>query len=294
MSISDNHRGGVVRANLPPGAKFALVPRAVLEDQRLGLAARAVASWLGSHSEGWQIAIPPMRRRLGLSEFRWLSIARELEVAGYLTRARTRPEGARGQWVWDIVFDHERGLAQAARDANAKFLMDGELTDGELTHGKPRDKEEDKGLKTKTEKEKRERTRERVGVGDARPNQGTAPPAGAGGKTTAAPELSTQGIWFRPGDPRDESALARIRGFEPGAVAAAVAEILATEPTAWPGQVLAALLKVRTGGRGSRPEHAPAPPPVELTPGQLEAQAAARATAAEKLSKLQKKMVAGK
>ena len=298
MSIRDNHRGGVVRARMAPGTKFAVVPRELLEDQRLGLAARAVASWLGSHSEDWQIAIPPMRRVLGLSEFRWLSVAKELEAAGYLTRERTRPKDAHGQWVWDIVFDHERGLAQAARDA--KFLMDGGLMDGglmdgELAHGKPGDKEEEKGLKKKSGKEKRE-AREH----EADQPQGTARRAGGGGKGQArqAPGQAAEGIWYCPGDPRDEAALGRIRGFEPSAVEAAVAEALAVAPQAWPAAVLAILLRMRKASAAAaaraRPEHAQVPPPIEPTPAQQVAAAAARAAASEKLSKLQKKMVIGK
>lgn len=142
---------------------------------------------------------------------------------------------------------------------------------------------------------KRERTRAREVSEVNAPPQGTAAaPQGGGGKAKSAPETQGDGIWFRPGDPRDEAALARIRGFEPGAVAAAVARISATEPTAWPGQVLAALLKARTGTGGSRPEHLPVPPPVDLTRAQIDATAAARAAAGEKLEKLKKKMVVGK
>ena len=132
----------------------------------------------------------------------------------------------------------------------------------------------------KSKQEKRERTR----AHEADQPQGTARRPGGGGK----PERTGAGIWHTPGNSRDEAALARIGGFPDEAVAAAIAEVLAAEPTAWAGRVLSRLLKTKAGG-GGRPERVPVPPPPELTPDEQAAAAAARAAASEKLSKLQKK-----
>ncbi len=134
-----------------------------------------------------------------------------------------------------------------------------------------------------------ERERTRARVRDAQPQGTAAAPQGGGGK----PQRTGAGIWHTPGNSRDEAALARIGGFPDASVAAAIAEVevLADEPTAWAGRVLSHLLKTKAGGRGSRPEHLPVPPPPELTPEERAAADAARAAASARLSKLQKKMV---
>ncbi len=180
------------------------------------------------------------------------------------------------------------------------------------------------------EERKRERTRART-IEQHQGPKGTAAARWAGGKATAKPqapapepEKTEEGIWHFPGDPRDREALARIRGFESGAVAEAVAEALTSAARAWPSAVLAILLSAappapagpggwernaeaaaaallgraarsaRSSSSGSRPEHCPAPPPQHFTPAQAAARAAARLAAAAKLTDLKKKMGGGK
>lgn len=102
--LHETHSGGVVQVVMPPGAKFGIVPRALLEDDRLNLDTRAVAAWLASQSEGFQVVVAVLRKRMGLGEDRWARIARELEAGGYLTRSCS-PAGQSGRWVWHITFN---------------------------------------------------------------------------------------------------------------------------------------------------------------------------------------------
>ena len=102
--LRETHSGGVVQVVMPPGARFGIVPRALLEDERLGLDTRAVAAWLSSQPEGFQIVVHALRKRMGLGEDRWARIAKELEAEGYLTRSCS-PSGRAGRWVWHITFN---------------------------------------------------------------------------------------------------------------------------------------------------------------------------------------------
>lgn len=165
MSIRENHRGGVVRVKRPPGESFSVVPRPLFLDRRIGLAARAVAAYLVGQDVTWQIAVAPMCAALGLSKDRWQSIARELEQAGYLVRAREK--GERGEWVWNIVFDHSQGLARAAIAGSS---IAGKSSDGSSSDGFPGHKEEEKGKK-----------KSRIPKVEHQKKTDTAPPARPGG-----------------------------------------------------------------------------------------------------------------
>lgn len=89
-------------------ARWGAVPEALLEDVRLGLDARAVASWLATRPDGWEIRIDPLCRRLAVGRERWRRIARELEETGRLHRQRSQL--ADGRWRWTLVFDALGGL----------------------------------------------------------------------------------------------------------------------------------------------------------------------------------------
>lgn len=274
----------------------------------IGPAARLVLLRLADRADDHGICWPGHERTAGdtgLSEFGARKAALELEARGLVRVTRQKDRAGRNvanryQLALRAVFsiapaaDLPPHPAVETEEVGATALPPGAISarGNKLAGGS---NEVAPNLKKESKKEKRERTR--ALEGDAAQPQGTAPPAGRGGKPK--PELSGDGIWWVPGDPRDLAALARIREFGPEAVAGAVAQVMGTEPAAWPRAVLAALLEAeaRTGGsssRGSRPEHLPVPPHVDLTPAQREAQAAARAAAAEKLSKLQKKMVGAK
>ncbi|RZF23671.1 hypothetical protein EVC45_43060 [Paraburkholderia sp. UYCP14C] len=79
------------------------IPTYVLEDWRLSLDSRAVASWLAGKENGWEVRIGPLRHILGINgNTRWSRIARELIAIGYLNRSRY--QNARGHWRWAYVF----------------------------------------------------------------------------------------------------------------------------------------------------------------------------------------------
>jgi hypothetical protein len=108
-TIQDTHSGGVLSVSMPPGSRYGIVPRALLEDPRLSLDTRAVAAWLATQDAGFQIVIAVLCRKMGLGKERWLRIARELEAGGYLSR-RKHPigvdptTGRKNQWKWENAF----------------------------------------------------------------------------------------------------------------------------------------------------------------------------------------------
>lgn len=119
--------------------RFGIVPEALLEDSRLSLDTRAVAAWLAAKPPDWIVMVGVMRKRLGLSEQRWLrKIARELECAGYLRRERRR--GEQGRIVWQIEF-YPDPLENPAPAIPSK-PMHGESMPAGAMHGKSRDKNE--------------------------------------------------------------------------------------------------------------------------------------------------------
>ena len=108
-TIQDTHSGGVLSVSMPPGSRYGIVPRALLEDPRLSLDARAVAAWLSTQDAGFQIVIAVLCRKMGLGKERWLRIARELEAGGYLSRHKhpigVDPiTGRKNQWKWESAF----------------------------------------------------------------------------------------------------------------------------------------------------------------------------------------------
>ena len=111
-----NHDGGVLRVQ--HAARWGSVPEALLEDPRLALDTRAVASWLAIKPNGWKILVGVLQHRLGafvhdassekpvyrlLSKDRWQRIAKELEATGYLKRSLYN--SASGRWTWSVVFN---------------------------------------------------------------------------------------------------------------------------------------------------------------------------------------------
>jgi hypothetical protein len=129
--------------------RFGIVPEALLEDSRLSLDTRAVAAWLAAKPPDWIVMVGVMRKRLGLSEQRWLrKVAPELESAGYLLRERRH--GEQGRIVWKIEF-YPDPLENAASAIPSKS-MDGESAHGESKHGKGRDKYKQGGEKQVSKK----------------------------------------------------------------------------------------------------------------------------------------------
>jgi hypothetical protein len=133
-----HHSGGVVQ--VWHQTKFGTVPEALLEDERLGLDARAVAAWLAIKQDGWMINIGVLRHRLAfhgkiLGKERWKRIAEELEAAEYLSRRKTN--GPNGQWIWNITFSPVPGLSTIGGLAAHGSATSGCATDDPAVPGKP-------------------------------------------------------------------------------------------------------------------------------------------------------------
>lgn len=105
--IHESHTGGVVKIGAIQG-RWGAVPEALFEDQRLGLDTRAVAGWLSTRPEGWQISVFHLRKRLGIGKDKWQRMANELVAAGYLYRSCHTGRG--GRRIWEIVFSAVPGV----------------------------------------------------------------------------------------------------------------------------------------------------------------------------------------
>jgi len=114
------------------------ISRALIDDARLQFDTRGVANWLIAKPDGWQIrlsALPYLlQQRAGPNERmgrdRVRRILRELERAGYLSRARSKKSD--GRWVWRIEFSDSP--ASLRREPST---MDGSAVDGQgvdITH----------------------------------------------------------------------------------------------------------------------------------------------------------------
>jgi hypothetical protein len=116
------------------------ISRALIDDSRLQFDTRAVANWLIAKPDGWQIrvgALPYLlQQRAGPGERmgrdRVRRMLRELERAGYLSRARSkRPNG---RWVWRIEFSETPAFLHPDTST-----MDGPAVDGPAAGGPPVD-----------------------------------------------------------------------------------------------------------------------------------------------------------
>lgn len=125
---------GVLR-NAKPTRGWVPIPRDLINDQRLHFDTRAIASWLLSRREGWQIrlcALPRVLQRCAgpgehLGRDRIRRCLRELEDAGYLTRTRSRTPG--GRWVWCVE------LRDSSEPRSAPATVDGSAVDGSPVDG---------------------------------------------------------------------------------------------------------------------------------------------------------------
>ena len=76
--------------------RFSMVPDNLLENKTLSLQARAVAGWLVGRSDNFEIRISSLKRILGITDFVWVKIRKELEKNGY--------------WKSERTFDQKTGL----------------------------------------------------------------------------------------------------------------------------------------------------------------------------------------
>lgn len=183
--VLETHAGGVIRVTPAPGA-WGAVPHALIEDNRVDLDSRAVAAWLATRPNNWQISIPHLQKVMGLGRERWWRIARELEAAGYLTRSKT-PGGPGGRWVWQIEFcavPTVHVLAVHGQDVHI----------------------ERRSLNKKENPQKRERA-------PARP-AGACPRTPRSGRGGVEIDEET-GLHHNPSDPRDAAAMLEIKRHRP-------------------------------------------------------------------------------
>lgn len=111
------------------------IPRALIDDSRLQFDTRAIASWLIAKPDGWQIrlvALPYLlqqragpKERVGRDRVR--RMLRELENAGYLTRARSKKPD--GRWAWHVE------LSDAPVPLHRSPTIDGSAVDGSAVDG---------------------------------------------------------------------------------------------------------------------------------------------------------------
>ena len=107
------------------------ISRALIDDARLQFDTRGVATWLIAKPDGWQIrlgALPYLlQQRAGPGERmgrdRVRRMLRELENAGYLTRARSKKRN--GRWAWRV------DLSDTAVPFYRSSTMDASAVDGQ-------------------------------------------------------------------------------------------------------------------------------------------------------------------
>jgi hypothetical protein len=115
------------------------ISRALINDSRLQFDTRAIANWLIAKPDGWQIRIGALpyllQQRAGPGERmgrdRVRRMLRELESAGYLTRARSKKPD--GRWAWRIE------LKDTGVPFHRSSTIDGSAVDGSAVDGSPVD-----------------------------------------------------------------------------------------------------------------------------------------------------------
>ncbi len=231
--LNSTHAGGVVRVNLS-GCAWSAVPIAFLENKTINLTARVVGAWLVGRPDGWQISISHMLRALGIGKDAWQRAARELEEAGFLTRA-CAPTGPGGRMVWNITFSpvHKQ---ESFSSTVAGFTGSGSAVAGSAVAGQTGN------LVIREEKEESNK-KERV-------HAPRAPRGGTPRNSLKVRELEideTTGIHHNPLDQRDVSAMSRIITFSPSLIDRAVETAKNQDPAgrAFPSIVLRLLLKPR-------------------------------------------------
>lgn len=117
------------------------ISRALIDDARLQFDTRGVANWLIAKPDGWQIrlsALPYLlQQRAGPNERmgrdRVRRILRELEHAGYLSRARSKKSD--GRWVWRIEFSDTPASLHRETSTMGGSAVDGSAADGSPVDG---------------------------------------------------------------------------------------------------------------------------------------------------------------
>ncbi len=218
------------------------VPLSLIEDSKLNLDSRAVACWLATRPNGWQISIKHMLNSLSLGRDRWRRIALELENAKYLIR-NPSPSGESGRWIWQIIF-----CPVPMNDSTVDgFAGDGQAITGSAVDGKASDKSEME-VKQIEKPRKKERGRAPVCPAGARPR---APLSGSRGLVID----EKTGIHHEVGNARDAWAIEQIQQFDPHQIAAArkACALRDEQGRAFPSAVLRHLRRAQGQAAGREP-----------------------------------------
>ena len=84
----------IIQVDLGEGG-WAAIPRSVMENRELSLAARGLLSWFLTRGQGFEINVAACRVHHGLGEQAWATLATQLVGAGHYHRVTAR--GERGQ-----------------------------------------------------------------------------------------------------------------------------------------------------------------------------------------------------
>lgn len=114
---------------------FSVVPDNLLENKTLSLQARAVAGWLVGRSDNFEIRISSLKRILGITDFVWVKIRKELEKNGYWKSSRTFDQKT-GNIVWEHIFSVDSTIPNFTMNGGT---IDGIAMDGGTINGKPGD-----------------------------------------------------------------------------------------------------------------------------------------------------------
>lgn len=87
-----------------PKSNFTIIANAVLRDENLSFRARGVLACILSRPDNWKTTAESLARESKEGRSAILTVLKELEQVGYMTRRKYRND--KGQWVWEsYVFD---------------------------------------------------------------------------------------------------------------------------------------------------------------------------------------------
>jgi len=87
-----------------PKSNFTIIGNAVLRDENLSFRARGVLASILSRPDNWKTTAESLARESKEGRSAILTVLKELEQVGYMTRRKYRNE--KGQWIWEsYVFD---------------------------------------------------------------------------------------------------------------------------------------------------------------------------------------------
>lgn len=103
MQFKKGYKVSIKRAPRPK-SNFTIIANAVLRDENLSFRARGVLACILSRPDNWKTTAESLARESKEGRSAILTVLKELEQVGYMTRRKYRND--KGQWVWEsYVFD---------------------------------------------------------------------------------------------------------------------------------------------------------------------------------------------